>query len=103
MQDQWYVLDYEFLQELAQSAIVHSPPNDTAAMVNHILANLTETYPQDLSPPSLRLNTDVSEWVFNNAGGAMGSMYIIHASITEVRTLPFSDLSQSCTERDMSI
>jgi C-8 sterol isomerase len=48
-------------------------------MISHIIANLTSTYPNT----RLSLNTDSSEWVFNNAGGAMGAMYVIHASITE--------------------
>jgi C-8 sterol isomerase len=51
-------------------------------MINHILTNLTSTYPQ-LESPALSINLNPSEWVFNNAGGAMGAMYILHASITE--------------------
>jgi len=48
-------------------------------MINHIVTNLTATYPTDV----IALNPDQKEWMFNNAGGAMGAMYIIHASITE--------------------
>ncbi|KAJ7268815.1 ERG2 and Sigma1 receptor like protein-domain-containing protein [Mycena haematopus] len=63
----WYVFDPTQLHELAQAAIASSP-NDTAGMIQHIVTNLTLTYP---------------EWTFSNSGGAMGAMYIIHASITE--------------------
>jgi C-8 sterol isomerase len=71
-------LDPTSLHELAKDAIAASPDN-TAGMVQHIITNLTATYPST----QININTDSNEWVFNNAGGAMGAMYIIHASITE--------------------
>jgi len=74
----WYVFEPNNLHQLAQAAIAASP-NNTAGMINHIVTNLTLTYPSQ----KIRLNTHQNEWVFNNAGGAMGAMYIIHASITE--------------------
>ncbi|KAF7376294.1 C-8 sterol isomerase [Mycena sanguinolenta] len=74
----WYVFEPAKLHELAQAAIASSP-NDTAGMIQHIVTNLTLEYPSN----KIKLNVDSSEWVFNNAGGAMGAMYIIHASITE--------------------
>jgi len=80
IKDQWYVFEPESLHQLAQAAIAASPdPNDTWFMVNYIKKNLTETYPHT----QVALNHNSSEWVFSNAGGAMGAMYIIHASITE--------------------
>jgi len=78
IKDRWYVFDPVHLHELQLSALATSP-NDTAGMIAHIVANLTATYPRT----RLSINTDSSEWVFNNAGGAMGAMYVIHASITE--------------------
>ncbi|KAJ7496028.1 ERG2/sigma1 receptor-like protein [Mycena galericulata] len=78
IKDRWYVFNPSELHELAQAAIASSP-NDTAGMIQHIVTNLTLTYPSN----HIKLNVDSSEWVFNNAGGAMGAMYIIHASITE--------------------
>jgi len=78
IKERWYVFNPTKLHELAQAAIASSP-NDTAGMIQHIVTNLTLTYPSN----KIKLNVDSSEWVFNNAGGAMGAMYIIHASITE--------------------
>jgi len=76
--DRWYVFDPVYLHELQLSALSASP-NDTPGMISHILSNLTATYPNT----RVSINTNSSEWVFNNAGGAMGAMYVIHASITE--------------------
>ncbi|KAI9465335.1 ERG2/sigma1 receptor-like protein [Lactarius psammicola] len=78
IKDRWYVFDPVHLHELQLSALAASP-NNTAGMISHILTNLTATY----STARVSINPDSSEWVFNNAGGAMGAMYIIHASVTE--------------------
>ncbi|KAF8811888.1 ERG2 and sigma1 receptor-like protein [Phlegmacium glaucopus] len=78
IKDRWYIFEPTNLHQLARAAIAASP-NDTAGMINHIVTNLTLTHPSK----QIRLNTNQNEWVFNNAGGAMGAMYIIHASITE--------------------
>jgi len=80
IKDRWYVLDPTSLHELAQAAIASAPePNDINHMINHIVTNLTATYPDS----QIAFNTNASEWVLNNAGGAMGAMYVIHASVTE--------------------
>ena len=46
-------------------------------MAQHICASLS------LSHPGLMTDCSNPEWVFNNAGGAMGSMWIIHGSLSE--------------------
>lgn len=67
-------------QKTMTSVRAEGRENNATYLVETLLDNLVEVY------PDLDLQTDFrnpSEWVFNNAGGAMGSMYIIHASITE--------------------
>ncbi|RYO88048.1 hypothetical protein DL766_008026 [Monosporascus sp. MC13-8B] len=76
--ESFYIFDTAHLHDLAQRG-VSAHPNDTAAIVNYIVAELHEKYPNHVNPK----HDDPGEWVFNNAGGAMGGMYIIHASITE--------------------
>jgi C-8 sterol isomerase len=70
-----YVFDTQQLHDLSKRAIANHG-NDTRAVVAQIVGELS----QGPTGPYINLN---EEWVFNNAGGAMGAMYIIHASITE--------------------
>jgi|SRR5690242_7352843 len=69
-----YIFTPSELHQLSQEALaLHG--NDTASVVAHIASSLAATHPAHVNPDE--------EWIFNNAGGAMGAMYILHASVTE--------------------
>lgn len=79
------------MQLLFEEAL-NKHPNSTAATIDYIVTSLRQShgaahinlspFPDDISIQS-GVSPFADEWVFNNAGGAMGSMYLIHASITE--------------------
>ncbi len=68
-----YIFDPEVLQQIARKAL--GQPME--AMVEQITSELDARYPGHILPQGRR------EWIFNNAGGAMGAMLVLHASITE--------------------
>ncbi|KAG9242040.1 putative C-8 sterol isomerase (Erg-1) [Calycina marina] len=71
----FYIFNPADLHDLSKRAIgAHG--NDTRQVVEMIVGELSAKLPGGY------VNLD-EEWIFNNAGGAMGAMYIIHASITE--------------------
>ncbi|KAJ9125528.1 hypothetical protein QFC22_000489 [Naganishia vaughanmartiniae] len=53
---------------------------DTYALVEDVITRIAAAYPETRVRTDFR---DRDEWMWNNAGGAMGSMFIVHASITE--------------------
>ena len=70
--DWFYIFTPDQLHELALRAI-DAHGNDTRAVVAYITKELNQIHPGGY------VNLD-EEWIFNNAGGAMGAMYLIHAS-----------------------
>ncbi|KAF4120433.1 C-8 sterol isomerase [Geosmithia morbida] len=72
--ERFYIFDKDHLHDLAKRGIAEHG-NNTRGVVDYIVTELSER-----SPAHVNLEED---WVFNNAGGAMGAMYIIHASVTE--------------------
>jgi C-8 sterol isomerase len=74
------VFDQVVLQELVKTSIADTESrfgkNATASqLTNAIIKAVKKRYPNDISV--------TNEWLFNNAGGAMGSMTILHASFSE--------------------
>ncbi|KAI9020048.1 ERG2/sigma1 receptor-like protein [Phycomyces nitens] len=74
VKERFYIFDQNKLHEVANRNIALYS-NDTRLMMNNIAKDLEESYPGHIQLKE--------EWVFNNAGGAMGSMWILHASLTE--------------------
>ncbi|KAG5983679.1 Squalene epoxidase [Claviceps pusilla] len=70
----FYIFRLEELKDVSSRALAQHG-NDTRAVVKFIADELHETH-------GAHVNVE-EDWVFNNAGGAMGAMYILHASITE--------------------
>lgn len=80
----WYILDTEGLNECVQTTLAQASVQGQSQNASYIIGNLLHSMAEKYPDAHLLTDyTDTSEWVFNNAGGAMGSMYIIHASLTE--------------------
>lgn len=83
-QDRFYHFTPEVLNECVQSSLKYSAASpdggNSSLIIDTLIGKLADAY------PNAGFNTDwrvKEDWVFNNAAGAMGAMYIIHASITE--------------------
>ena len=70
----FYIFEPKVLNDVASRAIAKHEGN-TSLIIDTIVAELSLKYPGHIN---IRQN-----WIFNNAGGAMGALFIIHASISE--------------------
>lgn len=68
-----YVFDQHVLHRIAQEAVATGQP--LKGKVSHMRERLTALYPGQISQND--------EWVYNVAGGAMGQMTVLHASLWE--------------------
>jgi C-8 sterol isomerase len=68
-----YVFEPVLLQHLATKAIQKDLPVDD--LIREVQSDLFKTYPGHISR--------FPKWILNNAGGAMGAMCVLHASLTE--------------------
>jgi ERG2 and Sigma1 receptor like protein len=73
--ERWYIFDPSELHSVVQRSLA-GHPNDTRAAIDGIVSSLRDTHPEHAI-------SQTEEWIFSNAGGALGAVYIIHASITE--------------------
>lgn len=72
-----YVFDPETLNKLSNEVLAKHPEGNTTLILEDLAVSLKDHYGDIINP----LNDE--DWLFNVAGGAMGTMFILHASISE--------------------
>jgi len=78
-----HVFEPDDLHEIAKLGV--GKPNDEA--FETIIETLEERYPDHVRP--------TRRWIFNNAGGAMGALMLLHASLSEYMILFGSPIGTS--------
>lgn len=73
-----YIFDPQTLSEICNRVIVTQKENSTEGLLRSLRDELANHY-----GPEFINEYKPEDWVFNNAGGAMGQMIILHASISE--------------------
>lgn len=73
-----YIFNHEELQQIVKKTLAETSDEKAEVLFENLTNNLIDRYGDKYIN---KFNTN--DWVFNNAGGAMGHMIILHASISE--------------------
>lgn len=73
-----FIFNHEELQQIVKQTLSETHDEKAEVLFENLTNNLIERYGDKYIN---KFNTN--DWVFNNAGGAMGQMIILHASISE--------------------
>lgn len=74
---QFYIFDKDHLQLVVKAVLEENQGANSTQMMHQVHNVLKQEYGDFI------IDWDEDEWVFNNAGNAMGTMLVLHASISE--------------------